>query len=102
MKISQRVLGLLRGHEIMTDGQTNRQTDGQTDGQGDYYRAPPASSGGALIRNGAFGKTRARETYEPRRKTKASIKSACRIKVYSMRCLLLKYLQLLLTQTRCL
>ena len=32
-----------------TDGQTDRQTDGQTDGQGDYYRAPPTSSGGALI-----------------------------------------------------
>ena len=40
---------LLSGHEIMTDGQTDRQTDGQTDGQGDYYRAPPTSSGGALI-----------------------------------------------------
>ena len=26
------------------------QTDGQTDGLGDYYRAPPTSSGGALIR----------------------------------------------------
>ena len=37
----------------MTDGQTDRQTDGRTDGrtdgQGDYYRAPPTSSGGALI-----------------------------------------------------
>ena len=53
MKISQRVFELLRRHEIMTDGQTDgqteRQTDGQTGGQGDYYRAPPTSSGGALI-----------------------------------------------------
>ena len=60
MKISQRVFELLSGHEIMTDGQTDRQTDGQTDrrtdgrtdrqtdGQGDYYRAPPTSFGGAL------------------------------------------------------
>ena len=47
MKISQRVFELLPGHEVMTDGQTDRQTDGQTDGQGDYYRAPPTSSGGA-------------------------------------------------------
>ena len=39
MKISQRVFELLPGHEIMTDR--------QTDGQGDYYRAPPTSSGGA-------------------------------------------------------
>ena len=44
MKISQRVFELLPGHEIITDGQK----DGQTDGQGDYYRAPPTSSGGAL------------------------------------------------------
>ena len=49
MKISQRVFELLPGHEIMTDGQTDRQTDGQTDGQGDYYRAPPTSSSGALL-----------------------------------------------------
>ena len=28
----------------------NGQTDGQTDGQGDYYRAPPTSSGGALMK----------------------------------------------------
>ena len=33
-----------------TDGQTtDRRTDRQTDGQGDYYRAPPTSSGGALM-----------------------------------------------------
>ena len=44
MKISQWVFELLRGHEIMTDGQT----DGQTDRQDDYYRGPPTSSGGAL------------------------------------------------------
>ena len=54
MKISQRAFELLRGHEIMTDGQTERQTDrrtdGQREGQGDYYRAPPTSSGGALIK----------------------------------------------------
>ena len=50
MKISQRVLELLLGHEIMTDGQTDGRTGGQTDGQGDYYRAPPTSSGGALIK----------------------------------------------------
>ena len=37
MKISQRVFELLRGHAIMTDG--------ETDVQGDYYRAPPTSSG---------------------------------------------------------
>ena len=49
MKISQRAFELLPGHEIMTDGQTDRQTDGQTDGQGDYYRALPTSSGGALL-----------------------------------------------------
>ena len=49
MKISQRVFELLRGHEIMTDGQTDRQTERQTDGQGDYFRAPPTSSGVALI-----------------------------------------------------
>ena len=44
MKISRRVFYLLPGHEIMTDGRTDRQTDGQ----GDYYRTPPTSSGGAL------------------------------------------------------
>ena len=44
MKISRRVFELLRGHEIMTAGQT----DGQTDGQDVYYRALPTSSGGAL------------------------------------------------------
>ena len=53
MKICQSVLELLRQHEIMmdgqTDGHTDRQMDGQTDGQGDCYRAPPTSSGGALI-----------------------------------------------------
>ena len=57
MKISQRVFELLPEYEIMTDGQTYRRTDGQThiqtddqtDGQGDFYRAPPTSSGGALI-----------------------------------------------------
>ena len=48
MKISQRVFELLRGHEIMTDGQTDEQTDRQMDKQGNYYRAPPTSSGGAL------------------------------------------------------
>ena len=37
---------LLRGHEIMPDGRTDGQIDGRTDGQGDYYRAPPTSSGG--------------------------------------------------------
>ena len=46
MKISQRVFELLSAHEIMTD----RLTDRRTDRQGDYYRAPPTSSGGALIR----------------------------------------------------
>ena len=50
MKISQRVFESLRGHEIMTDGQTDGQTDRQTDGQGDYYRTPPTTSGGALIK----------------------------------------------------
>ena len=35
MKISQRVFELLRGHKIMTDGQTDRQMGGQMDGQGD-------------------------------------------------------------------
>ena len=49
MKISQRVFELLRGHEIMTDGRTDR------DRQGDYYRAPPSSSGGALIMSAAMG-----------------------------------------------
>ena len=48
MKISQRVFELLHGHEIMTGGRTDRRTDGQ----GDYYRAPPTLSGGALkLRN---------------------------------------------------
>ena len=52
MKISQRVSELLRGYEIMTDGQTDgqRQTDGQMEGQGDYYRSPPTSSGGDLMK----------------------------------------------------
>ena len=40
MKISQRLFELLRGHEIMMDGRTDRQMDGQTDRQGDYYTAP--------------------------------------------------------------
>ena len=53
MKISQRVLKLLRGHKIMTDGHTDGQTDRRTDGQGDYYRALPTSSGGALITAGS-------------------------------------------------
>ena len=44
MKISHRVFELLGRHKIMKD----RQTDGQMDGQGDYYRAPPTSSSGAL------------------------------------------------------
>ena len=35
MKISLTVLELLSGHEMMTDGRTDKQTDGQ----GDYYRA---------------------------------------------------------------
>ena len=58
MKISQRVFELLRGHKIMTNGQTDtptdRQMDGQTNGQGDYYRAPPTSSGGVLIRSASL------------------------------------------------
>ena len=48
------VIARTRNHDGRTDGQrdrrTDRQTDGQTDGQGDYYRAPPTSSGGALKR----------------------------------------------------
>ena len=48
----------MRGHEIVTDGQTDiltdrqtdRWTDGQPVGQGDYYRALPTSYGGALMR----------------------------------------------------
>ena len=35
VKVSQRASELLSGHEIMTDGRTNRQTDGQ----GDYNSA---------------------------------------------------------------
>ena len=58
MKISRRVFELLLGHEIMTGGQTDRQTDGQTDGQGDYYRALPPSSGGALITKISINKTK--------------------------------------------
>ena len=33
IKISKRVIELLPGHEIMTDGQMDSQTDRQTDGQ---------------------------------------------------------------------
>ena len=48
------VFARTRNHDRRTDRLTNRQTDGRTDrwtdGQGDYYRAPPTSSGGALTR----------------------------------------------------
>ena len=46
------VIARIRNHDGQTDRRTDRQTDGrtdgQTDGQGDYYKAPPTSSGGAL------------------------------------------------------
>ena len=43
------VIARAPNHDGRTDGQTDGRTDGQTDGQGDYYRAPPTSSGGALL-----------------------------------------------------
>ena len=40
------------------DRRTDGWTDGQTDGQGDYYRALPTLSGGALITQQILRKTR--------------------------------------------
>ena len=42
------VIAQTRNHDGRTDEKMDRQTDGQTDRQGDYYRALPTSSGGAL------------------------------------------------------
>ena len=44
------VIERTRNYDGQMDRQTDRQTDGETDGQGDYYRNPPTSSGGALIK----------------------------------------------------